>query len=112
MYETIHNGLQIEEPKKPKKGRPSREEELFNRIKRNQEKLKLEQEKLRKKLKEEDDKLKAKIKKEEDLINSQMKIAKEATDKKVAAIVRKHWYSNELFEDLELLLEDVLGDRV
>ena len=111
MYENIQHTTYTQEPVKKKKGRPTREVELSNRIKRSQEKLRIEQEKLRKKLKEEEDRLKAKIKKEEELINAQMKIAKDATDKKVATAVRKHWYSQENFEELELLLEDILGER-
>lgn len=110
MYENIQHSTYTQESAK-KKGRPTREVELSNRIKRTQEKLRIEQEKLRKKLKEEEDRLKAKIKKEEELINAQMKIAKDATDKKVAAVVRKHWYSQENFEELEILLEDILGER-
>ncbi|MCD4667856.1 MAG: hypothetical protein K8R44_04620 [Sulfurimonas sp.] len=112
MYENTHSATYTQESIKVKKGRPSREEELFNRIKKSQNKLKLEKEKLRKKLKEEEDKLKAKIKREEDLINTQMKIAKEATDKKVASIVRKYWNTDNSLEDLELQLEDILGERV
>ena len=112
MYEYNQTRTYQQEPVKSKKGRPSKEEELANKIKKSQNKLKLEQEKLRKKLKEEEDKLKAKIKKEEDLINTQMKIAIEVTDKKVAQLVRKHWYSKEPFEELELLLENILGDRI
>jgi len=112
MYEQYQNTTHSQEQIKTKLGRPSREEHLANKIKESQKRLKSEQEKLRQKLKEEEDKLKAKIKKEEEFINKQIKLAREATDKRVAAIVRKHWYSKEPFEELELLLEEILGEKV
>jgi len=83
------------------KGRPTKKVELLNKIKKTQNRLKAEQDKLRKKQKE-----------EEDLINVPIKIAKYITDKKVAQLVRKYWYSSEPFYKLETLIKYILGERL
>ena len=89
-----------EEVKPVKKGRSTRSEQLKTRMKVAKEKLAKEQAALREK-----------AKKEEELIISQMKAEEDKEDKKVSAIVRKHWFSDQTFEDLEVLIEEVLGER-
>lgn len=89
-----------EEVKPAKKGRLTRSEQLKARMKAAKEKLAKEQAALREK-----------SKKEEELIISQMKAEEDKEDKKVSGIVRKFWFSDQSFEDLEILIEEVLGSR-
>lgn len=90
----------LEEVKPVKKGRLTRSEQLKARMKAAKENLAKEQAALREK-----------AKKAEELIVSQMKAEADKEDKKVSAIVRKYWFSDQTFEDLEILIEEVLGKR-
>jgi len=83
-----------------KSGRLTRSEQLKARMKAAKEKLAKEQAAI-----------KERAKKEEELILSQMKAEEDKEDKKVSGIVRKFWFSDQTFEDLELLIEEVLGKR-
>jgi len=90
----------VEEVKPVKKGRLTRSEQLKARMKAAKEKLAKEQAALREK-----------SKKEEELILSQMKAEEGKENKKLSEVVRKHWFSDQTFEDLEILIEEVLGKR-
>ena len=98
--EEVNTVEKSEAPVAKKSGRLTRSEQLKARMKAAKEKLAKEQAAI-----------KERAKREEEQILSQMKAEEDKEDKKVSAIVRKFWFSDQTFEDLELLIEEVLGDR-
>lgn len=91
---------EIEAKPAKKSGRLTRSEQLKARMKAAKDKLAKEQAAI-----------KERAKKEEEQILAQMKAEEDKEDKKVSVIIRKFWFSDQTFEDLEVLIEEVLGSR-
>lgn len=98
--ENVEAVVEVPEVVKPKVKKKSREQILKDKMKLAKEKLEAEQKAA-----------KERLKREEDLILKQIKAEQEKTNKKVAEAVRKHWTVDSDWNDLEAVIEEILGDK-